>query len=83
MSDFDIVWVGQPHPDLEDKIREDVAELQRDGLRKVDDLITHLVEIGDLETGPLIGLHGNRGKIFAEYIADPKWSTIADQPLLS
>ena len=72
----DIIWSGEPRPEYEDLVRREMADLEANGLGHIDDLILHLIEVGDLEEGPLIEIHGRGGNIHAEYIAEPKWITL-------
>lgn len=80
---IEIVWNGWPHPEHEELIRKELAELNASYGDNADDLIFHLIEIGDLENGPLIEISGQDGKVYAEYIADPKWVTISGAQLHS
>lgn len=72
----EIIWKGEARPDLEKLVRKEIADLMSNGLGHTDDLILHLIEIGDIENGPLIEVHGHAGKVHAEYIAEPKWVTL-------
>jgi hypothetical protein len=76
VSEIEIIWKGTERHDLNDVVRKDIACLLADGLGHTDDLITHLIEIGDLEEGPLIEVYGHGGKLYAEYVAEPKWVTL-------
>lgn len=72
---IEICWKGAARPELEDRVRQEVGDLLADGLKHTDDLITHLIEIGDIEDGPLIEVHGWGGKVYATYIENPEWVT--------
>lgn len=76
---MEIVWTGNnPKPEFDDRVRTEIEGLLADGLGRTDDLITHLIALGDLEDGPLIEAHGRDGKIYATYIEKPIWVTAAD-----
>lgn len=70
-----IVWKNGDHPELNALVEKEINELLSYSLGHTDDLITHLIEIGDIEDGPLIEVHGWAGKVYATYIAEPEWIT--------
>lgn len=72
---MDIIWKGKARPEFDDRVRQEIADLQANGLAHTDNLITHLIEIGDIEDGPLIEVHGWAGKVYATYIEKPEWVT--------
>jgi hypothetical protein len=74
----EIIWKGEARPEFNELVWKEIEDLQADGLGHTDDLITHLIEVsGDLENGPLIEVEGHGGKLYAEYVAEPKWVTLA------
>jgi hypothetical protein len=74
---MEIIWEGTPHPEHDERVSKEICDLLADGLGHVDDLIMHLIEIGDLEDGPLIEVHGHGGKVYAAFIENPKWVTLS------
>lgn len=72
---MDVVWKGEAHPELDDRVRSEVSDLMANGLGHIDDLITHLIEVGSMEDGPLIEVHGHGGKAYASYVENPDWVT--------
>jgi len=74
---MEIVWDGVAHPEYDELVRKEIGALLADGLACTDDLITHLIEIGDIEDGPLIDAHGRGGKVHVIYIEKPKWVTLS------
>jgi hypothetical protein len=81
MAEHVLKWEGDPHPEFEKLVREEIDGLLDRGLGCAADLMFHTIELDhDQPTGegPVIMLSGKCGDLtfYAEYVAEPEIVTI-------
>ena len=75
ISKCKLVWEGTPRPDLEDRIRSEIENLQIGGLEHPEDLIFHELWLDEVPYGPCVLLSGRKGddRIYVEFHRSAKF----------